>query len=182
MKATQQLRDEHEEIKLMLSIMEKTINKLNNGVVLDIEYMEKIIDFIKGFADKCHHGKEEDVLFPALIKNGMRKDIGPIAVMLNEHQQGRAFVKALSKALDDFKNRNTKALHEIVENAMNYVNLLRSHIAKENDVLFMMADKLLSETEQNELAEAFEKIEIEKIGLGKHIEYHNLLKNLELFA
>jgi hemerythrin-like domain-containing protein len=181
MKATQQLRDEHEDIKLLLSIVERVINKLNNAEVLDIKYMEKIIDFIKGFADKCHHGKEEDVLFPALIKKGMSKDIGPIAVMLKEHQQGRVFVNALSKAFDDFKNGTSKALHEIVENALNYVNLLRSHIIKENDVLFMMADKLLSEIEQNEIAESFEKIEIEKIGLGKHLEYKNLLENLKLF-
>jgi hemerythrin-like domain-containing protein len=181
MKATQQLKDEHEDIKLMLSVMERIINKLNNGEVLDIEYMGKAIDFITGFADKCHHGKEEEVLFPALIMKGMSADTGPIATLLNEHQQGRALVKDLSDAFDNFKNRNSKALHKIVDNALNYIILLRGHIAKENEVLFRMADRLLNEIEQNEIAEIFEKIEVEKIGLGKHEEYRHLLQNLKLF-
>jgi hemerythrin-like domain-containing protein len=179
MKATQQLKDEHEGIKLMLKIMEKIYTGLENGKELNIDHYEKIIDFIKGFADKCHHGKEEDILFPAMVKHGIPNEGGPIAVMLNEHQMGRGFIKALTGFFEEFKSGNKQAIKGIISSSMSYVDLLRNHIEKENNVLFSMADKVLSETEQSKIFDAFEKLEVEKIGLGKHEEYHRLLKELK---
>ena len=179
MKATQQLKDEHEGIKLMLSIMEKISNSLKNGGELNITQFENIIEFIKGFADKCHHGKEEDILFPTMIKDGIPSDSGPIAVMLNEHQLGRNYIKALSIAFEEFKKGNENAINDIIKNSMDYVILLRNHIEKENNILFTMADKVLNEQEQSKMFDAFEKLEVEKIGIGKHEEYHRLLKQLK---
>jgi hemerythrin-like domain-containing protein len=179
MKATQQLKDEHEGIKRMLNIMEKISKDLEPGNSLNIDHYEKIIDFIKGFADKCHHGKEEDILFPAMVNHGIPGEEGPIAVMLNEHQLGRDHIKTLCCYFDDFKAGNKSAAIGITINSMNYVRLLRNHIEKENKILFMLADKVLNEEEQLKIFEAFEKLEVEKIGIGKHEEYHHLLKELE---
>jgi hemerythrin-like domain-containing protein len=179
MKATQQLKDEHEGIKLMLKIMEKIYTGLENGKELNIDHYEKIIDFIKGFADKCHHGKEEYILFPAMVKHGIPNEGGPIAVMLNEHQMGRNFIKLLNGFFEEFKGGNKQAIKGIISSSMSYVDLLRNHIEKENNVLFSMADKVLNETEQLKIFDAFEKLEIEKIGFGKHEEYHRLLKEFK---
>jgi hemerythrin-like domain-containing protein len=179
MKATQQLKDEHEGIKLMLNIMETISNDLEKGKELNINHYEKIVEFIKGFADKCHHGKEEDILFPVLIDHGMSKEGGPIAVMLHEHQLGRDHIGSLSIAFDEYKKGNNHAVKNIISSSMSYVDLLRNHIEKENNILFMMADKVLNETEQLKIFDAFEKLEIEKIGIGKHEEYHHLLKELK---
>lgn len=179
MKATQQLKDEHEGIQLMLNIMETISNDLEKGKELNIDQFEKILEFIKGFADKCHHGKEEDILFPALIDFGMSKDRGPIAVMLYEHQLGRSHIKELSLAFEEFKKGNKQAVKMIISSSRNYVELLRDHIEKENNILFMMADKVLNETEQLKIFESFEKLEVEKIGIGKHEEFHELLKELK---
>jgi len=179
MKATQQLKDEHEGIKLMLRIMESISANLQKGEVLNAIQYGKIIEFIKGFADKCHHGKEEDILFPVLTEHGIPNEGGPIGVMLREHQEGRNHIKELSAAFEEFKNGNKQAISNIVRCSMNYVHLLRTHIEKENNILFMMADKVLDEAEQSEIAEAFEKLEAERIGIGKHEEYHKLLKELE---
>jgi hemerythrin-like domain-containing protein len=179
MKATQQLKDEHEGIKLMLNIMEAISNNLDKGKELNLNHYGKVLDFIKGFADKCHHGKEEDILFPALIDHGMSKEGGPIAVMLYEHQLGRSHIKDLSLAFEEFKSGNKKAIKNIISSSMDYVGLLRNHIEKENNILFMMADRVLNETEQSKIFDAFEKLEIEKIGNGKHEEFHNLLKELK---
>jgi hemerythrin-like domain-containing protein len=179
MKATQQLKDEHEGIKVILRIMEKIADDLKNGKELNNDHYEKIIEFIKGFADKCHHGKEEDILFPAMIRHGIPSEGGPIAVMLNEHQSGREHIRELSKAFAAFKAGNRTAANEIIARSMDYVFLLLNHIHKENNILFMMADKVLNEAEQAEIFEAFEKLEIEKIGIGKHEEYHHLLKELK---
>ena len=67
---------------------------------------------------------------------------------------------------------------EVLKNARAYISLLRDHIEKENNVLFVMADNLLSEKRQDELFEGFEKIEEERIGVGKHEEFHGLLNKL----
>jgi hemerythrin-like domain-containing protein len=179
MKATQQLKDEHEGIKIMLSIMEKISDDLGNGMDLNEDHYSKIIEFIKGFADKCHHGKEEDILFPAMENHGITKEGGPIAVMLNEHQLGREYIKSLSSAFELFMGGDKLALNKIISSSMSYVELLRNHIEKENNILFMMADKVLNETEQLKIFDAFEKLEVEKIGIGKHEEYHHLLKELK---
>ncbi len=179
MKATQQLKDEHEGIKLMLNIMEKISNDLKNGKELNSDHYGKIIDFLKGFADKCHHGKEEDILFPAMVNHGISNEGGPIAVMLNEHQIGREHIKKLSNALEEFKNGNIQSVNVIISSSLDYVQLLRNHIEKENNILFMMADKVLNEAEQSKIFDAFEKLEVEKIGIGKHEEYHHLLKELK---
>jgi len=179
MKATIQLKDEHEGIKIMLDILEKISSDLGKGKELNIDHFAKIIGFIKGFADKCHHGKEEDILFPALVKKGMSKESGPIAVMLHEHQLGRDYIKSLNTAFEEFKAGNKSLINDIISNSMGYVMLLRSHIEKENNMLFMMADKALNESEQSKIFDDFEILEVEKIGIGKHEEYHHLLKELK---
>ncbi len=179
MKATQQLKDEHEGIKIMLKIMEVISGNLEKDRNLNIDHFEKIIDFIKGFADKCHHGKEEEIFFPALINHGMPQEGGPIGVMLFEHEQGRNFIKELSHAFDEFKKGNKNAIDEIVKNTSGYIQLLRNHIEKENNILFMMADKVLNDAEQSEIADSFEELKAKKIGIGKHEEYHKLLKEFK---
>ena len=179
MKATQQLKDEHEGIKLMLRIMEKIAMDVEQGEVPNTAHCERIIDFLKGFADRCHHGKEEDILFPELVKHGIPNEGGPVGVMLNEHVMGREYIKALADAVEELKAGNMHAATSFVDAARGYVQLLRTHIEKENNVLFMMADKVLDEKEQLALFDAFERLEAEKIGVGKHEEYHKLLKELK---
>jgi len=179
MKATQQLKDEHEGIKLMLRIMEKISKDLSDGKALNLDHYEKIIDFLKGFADKCHHAKEEEILFPALENHGIQNEEGPIGMMLKEHRKGRELIIILDMAFKEFKGGNIPAINSIISCSMEYVQLLRNHIEKENYVLFMMTDKVLSEEEQSEIADAFEKLEVEKIGIGKHEEYHHLLNELK---
>jgi len=179
MKATQQLKDEHEGIKLMLSIMEKISRDLSEGKALNFVHYEIIIDFLKGFVDKCHHAKEEEILFPALENHGIQNENGPIGMMLNEHRKGRELIIILDMAIKEFKGGNRPAINNIISCSKDYVQLLRNHIEKENNVLFMMADKVLNEEEQSTIVDAFEKLEIEKIGIGKHEEYHHLLNKLK---
>ena len=179
MKATEQLMEEHEGIRLMLSIIESFNKKAKAGEEINVEHLESMIDFIKTFADKCHHGKEEEVLFPAMVKAGMSNESGPVAVMLSEHDQGRAFVKGLSESFNSYKSGDKSAIKGIVENSTGYINLLRNHIDKENNILFKMADQIIDPSLHDDIYEAFEKIEIEKIGIGKHEEYHHLLNELK---
>jgi len=177
MKATQQLRDEHEGLKIMLSILEQVCQQLEAVGSLNKEHFEGILEFLKVFVDKCHHGKEEELLFPALVDVGVPKD-GPIAVMLHEHEMGRHYVKSMSEAYATYRAGDESSSKDIRQNAHGYILLLKDHIEKENTVLFVMADSLLSEKRQGELFDGFEKIEVERIGVGKHEEFHGLLKKL----
>jgi hemerythrin-like domain-containing protein len=177
MKATQQLKDEHEGVKIMLSILEQVSQQLEAVGSLNKEHFEGILEFLKVFVDKCHHGKEEELLFPALVAVGVPKD-GPIAVMLYEHEMGRHYVQAMSEAYVTHMAGEKSSSKDIMQNAHGYISLLKGHIEKENTVLFVMADSLLSEKRQDELFEGFEKIEVERIGVGKHEEFHGLIKKL----
>ena len=76
MKATQQLKDEHEGVKIMLNILEQVCQELEAVGILNKEHFDGILEFLRVFVDKCHHGKEEDLLFPALIAVGVPKE-GP---------------------------------------------------------------------------------------------------------
>jgi hemerythrin-like domain-containing protein len=179
MTPTEDLTNEHNAIKVMLSIMNKIAENINTNKNLDIRDIENIVDFLKTFADKCHHGKEENALFPALIKAGIPKENGPIGVMLYEHTVGRGYIKEISTGAENYKKNHPKSDELIATSLTNYVNLLKNHIQKEENVLFPMANKVLSEQTQNEIFEQFERIEEVVVGHGVHEQYHELLKQLK---
>lgn len=178
MKATEQLRQEHEAITAMLAVLEKICTMLESGQNVNAEHLERIVEFIRVFADRCHHGKEEDLLFPAMEKAGIPREGGPVAVMLSEHRLGREYVQKMSEAVGGYAGGDRKAARGIVENGRGYIALLTQHIMKENNVLFPMADMHLTDKQQAELEKGFETVEQEKIGAGQHEEFHVLLKNL----
>lgn len=179
MGATEQLKDEHNAIKLMLRILERVCEKLESGEDVNPEHLGQILQFIKVFIDKFHHGKEENLLFPAMEKAGIPKEGGPIGVMLVEHNTGRDYVRGMSEAVVEYKTGSRQVSSKIVEDAKNYIKLLVQHIEKEDNILYQMAEMRLSEKKQEELLEEFNKVEPEKIGIGKHEDLHNLLTHLK---
>jgi hemerythrin-like domain-containing protein len=178
MKATDELKKEHQGIELMLQILSAISEKLSRGENVPVEHLESIIEFFTIFVDKCHHGKEEEFLFPALETAGVLCEGGSIGVMLNEHEQGRKLVAKLKDALMDYRTGDKTAAVSIQAIGDKYIELLNQHIAKENNVLFSMADSKLDSTKDTELLEAFEQLERDRIGLGKHEEFHALLDQL----
>jgi hemerythrin-like domain-containing protein len=151
MKATENLMEDHALILEALDIMEQ-ITTTDNP---DIEQLDIIISFIKEFADGCHHGKEERLLFPKLIEKGMPGKQGPIGVMLMEHDKGRAYVKSMAENIHLYKEGNKKALQDAYLAMKGYISLLRVHIHKENSILFRMADNILTAEEQSQLLSQF---------------------------
>jgi hemerythrin-like domain-containing protein len=98
--------------------------------------LDQLIEFFIVFVDKCHHGKEEELLFPALEAIGVQRDGGPIGVMLAEHQQGREYVQKMNEAFSQYNEGDRAAATKLAKNARAYIALLRQHIDKENNVLF----------------------------------------------
>jgi len=177
-KATEQLKEEHEAIKLLLRILEKVSQKIEAKEEIDSKHLEMMLEFIRLFADKCHHGKEEDVLFLALEKAGIPKEGGPIAVMLMEHDEGRGYVRGMVESIEHYRKGDRAALAKFVPNARGYARLLTQHIDKENNVLYVMVEMHIPPNRQKELLKGFEKIEAERIGAGKHEELHESLHYL----
>jgi len=173
MRPTEILKEEHKVIKLMLKIIDKVCDKLEKKQKVDKDDLKSIIEFIRIFADKCHHGKEEDRLFPKMEEYGVPREGGPIGVMLQEYELGRSYVRNASSALE--KDNYS----EFVENIRNYVELLEQHIDKEDNILYMIADMHIPEKEQKKLVEEFERFEKEEIGERKHEEFHNLVHKFE---
>lgn len=178
MKPTEILKHEHEVILLVLTGVEHEVQKIRKTRKADVEKLNRIVDFFRNFTDRCHHSKEEKHLFVKLIERGMDKKSGPIAVMLTEHEMGREKIRAIIDVLPNVKNENAKAIRILCDNLEGYVELLRSHIAKENNVLFQIAEQVLSEEEQKQLSKAFEIVESEEIGEGVHEKYHALAHEL----
>jgi hemerythrin-like domain-containing protein len=178
MKPTEILKEEHQLILTMLQVIDAVCIKLESGETVKLEHCADMIDFIRNFADKCHHAKEEKLLFPAMEKAGIGRESGPIGVMLAEHAEGRYFVKGMDEALAEMKSGDSVATSKFVQDATSYINLLDGHIVKENNVLFMMADERLSAQQQEELLKGFDRVEREEIGAGVHEKYHGMLHRL----
>lgn len=140
--ATSRLREEHELILAVADAMQALIAAAEADR-WDLDAMQDCVTFIRLFADACHHGKEEDLLFPELEKAGLPHDQGPIAVMLEEHRQGRAFARHMAGALDGARAGDAQARATLRNAATGYVNLIRGHIQKEDNVLFQMADQMV---------------------------------------
>ena len=179
MTATSVLRDEHRGVERMLTIVEAAGRRLESGEDVPAGLYVNAVDFFRGFTDGCHHAKEEEKLFPLLEQHGLAREGGPVGVMLHEHEQGRAYVRALAAATERYSNGDRSVTPALVENGRGYVQLLRQHIAKEDGRLFVMADQMLSPAEQERLAEDFETIERERPGPGEHERYHHVLDELE---
>jgi hemerythrin-like domain-containing protein len=179
MKATDDLRAEHRGIERMLAITEKAAQRLEAGKDVPSQVFVNAADFFRNFADKCHHGKEENELFPALEKAGIPRQGGPIGVMLSEHEQGRAYLKAMASAAERFAGQDASARKQLIDAARGYAGVLRAHIYKEDNILFPMADSAIPSAEAARLAVAFDKIESDVMGPGVHERYHAMLDDME---
>ena len=178
MKPTEILSSEHRVIEVAIDCLEQISRKALEAGKLDRESAEQVVDFIRTFADQCHHGKEENQLFAFLAEKGMPREGGPVGQMLVEHEQGRAFVKGMADSIAAASTGDEKALSAYTQNAQGYVQLLRAHIRKEDGVLFPMADRILSDDDRKSLLAAFEKVETEHMGEGTHEKYLRLAESL----
>jgi len=179
MKPTEELKEEHKVILRMLKILERAAQDLEEGKKVPAEIFKKAVDFIRNFADRCHHGKEENTLFPMMEKYGIPREGGPLGVMLYEHTLGRNFVKGMAEADEKYEKGDKSSIEDLIKNARGYAGLLAPHIFKEDNILYPMADRNIPEKEQKVLEEKFEKVEKEVMGEGKHHEYLHLIEELE---
>ena len=179
MEATQILMTEHRVIERVLAALESGTAKLEAGESVRPEFFLEASAFIAGFADGCHHKKEEGVLFPAMEANGIPANGGPIGVMLADHELGRAYNRSLRAAAQRLQVGDTSVHWQIIEAARSYIALLRGHILKEDMILFPMADRVIPGEEQDQIRKDFEHVEHAETGEGVHEKYFALAESLE---
>ena len=179
MTATEVLKEEHRVIERMLAVMETAAQRLEAGQPVRPGLLREAVEFVRNFADKNHHGKEEANLFPRLEERGVPKEGGPLGMMLHEHDQGRAFIQGIDGAIDGYENGDDAAAQVIIENMRGFIQLLTEHIWKEENVLFQMADQVLTEDDQKDLSERFERVDAEVLGPEEFKRYVDLVGRAE---
>jgi len=178
MEPTKILSDEHRVIEIVLSALEKMADEAEEKGRLDRETAEQAVDFIRNFADKCHHGKEENQLFTVLNTKGLPADSGPVGVMLNEHEMGRTYVKGMADNIEKAAAGDRDAVSDFIAGARNYTGLLWAHIQKEDGVLFPMASRILTPEEKEDLLAQFDHVERDHMGEGTHEKYLKIAEAL----
>ena len=153
-KTTKNLEDDHVYILRLIDVMELVAGDPEP----DASDIGEIVNLIKNFADGLHHAKEESILFPFLETRGFSTQSGPVAVMVHEHILGRSYVKGISEGLALYEQGSKAGVMDINRNMLGYIDLLRNHISKENNVLFRMADGVISDEDDKILISKFDTV------------------------
>lgn len=172
--------EEHKNIKRMLQVIRKACLSVMNGREIDYVDFEMMIDFVRNYADKHHHGKEEKLLF-----NKMVDEIGGAAEkvvkfgMLVEHDFGRLYINELEEALVKVKAGDNEAKLDVIANAVSYTHLLNRHIDKEDNVVYSFAKRALSEEILNKFNMECYEFEEEMSRAGVQNKYIQILELIE---
>ncbi len=172
------LMNEHRVIESVLDAFEAYADQLAPDT--DAADAGRFTQFIREFADTCHHGKEEDILFEAMVQSGMPRESGPLAIMLNEHEQGRQLVRTMTDcaaraATSGWNEAETQCLRRA---AHSYAVLLRHHIQKEDVVLYPIALAQIDASTMADIARRFDDFEARTMGPGEHAKLHALAEDL----
>lgn len=177
----QSLMNEHRVIERVLRALEVRLGQLGEPP-FPSDFFARALDFFRVYADSCHHFKEEDTLFPAMNEKGFPRESGPVGMMLYEHQVGRSYLAQIRDNLAAAARNNTEAIEAIRENGFAYVELLRAHIQKEDNVLFQMAYQALDAADFDKVDAIFSDESNEKINGALHRKYEALAEELSLAA
>ncbi len=172
-RAIDDLRHEHQAILGAMDILDGFERRLAAGAAVERDDLRALTSFLREFVDSCHHGKEEDLLFPALARAGVAQAGGPLGELLDDHAQGRDWIRQMQASTEPALDAPAFA-----RAARGYRELLLAHVRKENERLFPMAEGTLTASQLDELAQGFEAHEAQVIGAGRHEQLHALLHDL----
>jgi hemerythrin-like domain-containing protein len=170
MQSTDLLVHEHTRILRALAILGALADRAAGGAPVERAPVDQLARFFKEFADRFHHAKEENELFPFMESKGMPRHAGPIAVMLHEHEQGRALVRAFAAPAGSLDT--LEGLGRFADQARAFEELLSAHIMKENEILFPMGARMMNEADDAALLAAFARREHEVLGEGEAAKLH----------
>ena len=175
--STASLRRDHELIEKVIKAMDATVQLLSNGKQIPESILLPVIDFSKNFTDVCHHSKEENALFPALEQAGMPRNMGPIAMMLIDHERSREIGKQMEESSKEYLDSGNAT--NLINDMKQYTEHITEHLWKENNKLFLMAEARLqyvSEKVDSQL-NSIEESKLKETGKTRE-HYEKLVENL----
>ena len=177
-KAIEVLMNEHRLIEQVLGSLETFTAEVEGGLAPVRPLLADYGAFLRDFADACHHGKEEDILFQRMVERGFSRESGPVAVMLHEHRVGRGHVAVLREAGGGTGPLAPVETQLVLEHAGAFIPLLRTHILKEDRILYPMALRLLTGPEMDAMDTEFEALEARMRADGSYGRLHGLADRL----
>ncbi len=183
MNAISLMVEEHKNIKRVLKAIRKLCIKILNGEEVDYNVFYKVIDFVRNYADKHHHSKEEEILFKKMSEElGETIEKGPIMGMLTEHDLGRLYMSNLEEALKRVENGDKDSRVDVIANSVSYTDLLYRHIDKEDNAIYKFGEKQLSKEALEEVEKKCKEVEEEALNNGIQEKYLSLIEELEQIA
>jgi len=160
----------------MIGLMKSEVSKIVADRRTDPVFIEAAVDFFRTYADRCHHGKEEDILFAQLREKHLSLDHqGIMADLIEEHAMGRETVRDLLRANDKYKNGSITALDDIGELLRDLVNFYPLHIAKEDTAFFYPCMEYFTKQELDAMLDQFWDFDRKLI----HEKYSHTIAELE---
>jgi hemerythrin-like domain-containing protein len=178
MDAIEILMNEHRLIERVCDALEGFAETAARRTGEDKAELARFVTFISKFADGCHHGKEEDILFAAMVDAGFSREVGPIAVMLAEHDRGRAHVAELRRLSEQAEAWSDDDRRRLLQAAHGYSALLHAHIHKEDAILYPMAEQHLPAETLERVNTGCVAYEASRTGDGEHERLHAIADEL----
>ncbi|MBN2401889.1 MAG: hemerythrin domain-containing protein [Spirochaetes bacterium] len=176
MQARGPLMIEHRLIEQMLNVVRRALERAGQTKSIDPCFVDTAVDFIRVYADRTHHGKEEDILFRDLRKKKLSgKDKQLMDELIEEHAFGRKTTKALVEANMRYRTGDSASLQQITGHLETLIDFYPKHIKKEDDVFFPASRAYFSDEEDQAMLEEFREFDGNMI----HEKYQNLVKELE---
>jgi hemerythrin-like domain-containing protein len=175
---TEALEREHRFIEKVVKACSVAVEEIGGGGSIDPDLLRQIVEFMRVYADKCHHGKEETLLFPELFERGVPATGCPVSALTAEHVQGRRLVTGLAAALERFQSDEPGATEAVLENLRGITALYPNHIWKEDYLLFPMTLKVMNDADLRNLGLKFQKVD-QSIGTDALRGYEKFADGLE---
>lgn len=169
---------EHEMIERAMEVLKTNLGKVASGQYNKIQ-TARAIDFLLEFGDKIHNIKEENFLFPLMNDRGAPTEGGPIGVMIMEHDLERNLLVKMQMALGTLQTATDEEKSTFVTEGLDYLTIRAEHIWKENDILYNLARKILTEEDSAYLLEAFKQSDQEHYGENASVKFATMLSEAE---
>ena len=171
------LRAEHETMQGLLSVLDGMAARLRSDVPVPREDLADVMTVIVEFADRCHHAKEEDVLFPALASASPQVGAEIARRLTSDHQAFRKIAASLRESVPR-AGRSRVARDQLGKLLSTYARVLREHVEIEEQTLLPEFERAMEFAARQRIAEEFERLEREDVGLGMHEAYDAIVRRL----
>jgi hemerythrin-like domain-containing protein len=175
--ATAILRDEHTAISMVLGYLDRAAGAVDRGRHVDPSIFHDLLKFVTLFVGQCHHGKEEQILFPLLAHTSVATD-AVIAQLEKEHARGVELADSFAQAVAGYAAHGLAAADPLVLSARAYTTYLRRHIEYENEQLLAEVEQMGQLPALAAAVERFDRFEDEVMGKGTHEQLHRMIDTL----